>query len=303
MARVLVVGSGAVGCYFGVQLQRGRNEVTFLARAVQAAALTAEGVRFDSLGKSERVQVQATTDFGAAGGSDLILLCVKSYDTAAAARELAPHLSRDVSVVCLQNGVTNHEIFAREAKHGAIPAVVYVGAEMESPAHLVHNGAGNLLIGAPRGQTIEFIPELAATFEASKIPCRTSEFIERDLWMKLIINCAFNGISAAGRARYGDMMQATLVLDAMEQIIREGVAVANALEIPLEFEAVKQATWKVGETLHAAMSSTAQDLQRAKRTEIDFLNGHIVEVGKRVGVATPVNQVILALVKLLESGR
>src|SRR4051794_23210332 len=261
MARVLVVGAGAVGCYFGVQLQRGGNEVTFLARAQQADALNAAGVRFDSLGKTVQVRMHATADAGAAEGSDLILLCVKSYDTATAAREVAPHLSSDVRVVCLQNGVTNHEIFEHEAKRAAIPAVVYVGAAMESSTHLVHNGAGNLLIGAPRGQTLDCIREVAALFEASRIPCRTSEFIERDLWTKLIINCAFNGISAAGRAKYGDIMQAPLVLESMQQIIHEGVAVANALEIPLDLEAVKQATWKVGETLHAAMSSTAQDLQ------------------------------------------
>src|SRR4051812_16072797 len=110
MARVLVVGAGAVGCYFGVQLQRGGHEVTFLARAAQAKELNERGLRFDSLGKTEQVRVRAIVDPAEAKSSELILICVKSYDTASTARELAPHLSAETRVVCLQNGVTNHEI-------------------------------------------------------------------------------------------------------------------------------------------------------------------------------------------------
>src|SRR4051812_37784716 len=103
MARVLVVGAGAVGCYFGVQLQRGGNDVTFLGRSAQAKQLNERGLRLDSLGKSEQLRVVATDDPAAAQSAELILLCVKSYDTASAARQLAPHLALRVRVVCLQN--------------------------------------------------------------------------------------------------------------------------------------------------------------------------------------------------------
>ncbi|MFL6540167.1 MAG: ketopantoate reductase family protein [Chthoniobacterales bacterium] len=303
MARVLVVGAGAVGCYFGVQLQRGGNDVTFLARADHAIALNRDGLRFESGGKSDQVRVRVTDRPEAARDADLILLCVKSYDTAAAARELAPHLANNARIVSLQNGVANHEIFEGEAKRPALPAVVYVAAQMESSTHLLHNAAGNLVIGSPRAARAEDLEPLVRLFAAANIPCRVSDFIEGDLWEKLIINCAFNGISAAGHAKYGEMMNAPLLRESMAQIIREGVAVGSAIQVPLEFDAVKSATWKVGETMHAAISSTAQDLQRGKRTEIDFLNGHIVEVGKRVGVAASVNHAIYALVKLLESSR
>ncbi|HEY0368320.1 MAG TPA: 2-dehydropantoate 2-reductase, partial [Chthoniobacterales bacterium] len=286
MSRVLVVGAGAVGCYFGLQLQRGGNEVVFLARAAQANELNARGLRFDSLGEHEQFRVQATADPRAANDCDLILLCVKSYDTAAAASDLAPHLAADARVVCLQNGVTNHDIFERESNHPAIPAVVYVAAQMESATHLQHNGAGNLLLGSPRGRSEQLEP-LVRLLEASGIPCRVSDFVERDLWEKLIINCAFNAISACTGAKYGTMMNSPDARDLMKEIIREGVAVAHAIRLPLEFEAVKRATWKVGETMHAAISSTAQDLQRGKRTEIDFLNGEIVERAKQFDIATP----------------
>jgi 2-dehydropantoate 2-reductase len=205
-------------------------------------------------------------------------------------------LAPRVRIVCLQNGVTNHGIFATESKHVAIPSVVYVAAEMKSPTHLLHNAGGNLLLSAS-----EELRPLVRLFESANIPCRTTDFIERELWEKLIINSALNGISAAGRARYGEIMHDARMSEVMKQIIGEAVAVANAIQIPLEFDAVRRATWKVGETMHAAYSSTAQDIQRGKRTEIDYLNGHIVALGQQHGIATPVNQAIHALVKLLET--
>lgn len=302
MTRVHVVGAGAVGCYFGVQLQRAGNQVTFVARPSQAEALIRDGLLFESQGKTERVRIDVVADPSVLKDAQLVLICVKSYDTAATARELAPHLQPDGRVLCLQNGATNHEIFEAESNHPAIPAVVYVGAQMESATHLLHNGAGNLVIGSARGRS-DPIDNLVALFQAANIPSRISDFIERDLWEKLIINCALNGISACTGAKYGAMMGSAPVRQTMEQIVREGVAVANALKIPLDFELVKMATWKVGDSMPATLSSTAQDIQRRKRTEIDFLNGHLVTAGKQVGVATPVNQAILAMVSLLESTR
>ncbi len=302
MARVLVVGAGAVGCYFGVQLQRAGHAVTFLARAAQAAALQANGLRFESRGKSETVAVQVATGADVAAPADFVLLCVKSHDTAAAAREVAPHLRAETRVLCLQNGVTNHAIFAAEAHRAATPAVVFVAAQMESPTHFLHNAAGHLVIGNPRGQH-EPLEEISALFASAHVPCRVSDAIERELWEKLIINCAFNGISALTRSNYGALMAAPRIRDLMEQIIREAVAVTGALGIPLEFEAVRAASWQVGETMHAAISSTAQDLQRGKPTEIDFLNGHVVAMAQRAQLATPANQAIHALVKLLETTR
>ncbi|MDQ6861642.1 MAG: 2-dehydropantoate 2-reductase [Verrucomicrobiota bacterium] len=296
MARVLVVGAGAVGCYFGVQLQRGGHEVTFLARPAQVEAFPADGLRFESGGTTEQIQISATADPSAARDADFILLVVKSYDTAAAARELAPHLGDATAVVCLQNGVTNHELFQHETGHAAIPAVVYVAAQMQSATHLLHNAAGHLAIGAGHD-------DVQHLFKSAGIPCRISESIESDLWEKLIINCAFNGISALTDANYGAMMNSPLTRQLMEQIVAEGTAVAQTLGLRLELEAVKRATWKVGETMQTAISSTAQDLQRGKRTEIEFLNGHIFEAAQKLGQTAPANRAIYALIKLLETTR
>jgi 2-dehydropantoate 2-reductase len=300
MARILVVGAGAVGSFFGAQLQRAGHDVSFLARQSQAEALTREGLTVHSGGRTALVKVHASGDAGAASQSDLVLVCVKSYDTAAAARQLAPHLSDNVTVLTMQNGVSNHEIFGREAQHPALAAVVYVAAQMESSTHLLHNAAGNLLIGAPRATGLS-PRSLAELFTQANIPCATSDFIERDLWHKMIINCAFNGISACTHSTYGSMMQEPLIRELMTAIVREGIAVAGGLDIPLELEKVLVATWKIGDTMHAAYSSTAQDLQRGKQTEIDYLNGHIVEVGRKFGIATPANQAIHALVRLMEA--
>ena len=142
---------------------------------------------------------------------------------------------------------------------------------------------------------------IAALFVRAGVPCRVSPQIAVDLWTKLIMNCAYNAISALSRTRYGPIARDPGTREVVRQAVEETIAVARAAAVALPESGLVEAAWKLGEhAMENAVSSTAQDLARGKRTEIDSLNGYVVRRGAELGVPTPVNQTLHALVKLLE---
>jgi len=141
---------------------------------------------------------------------------------------------------------------------------------------------------------------LAAMFEQAEIPCRLSDSIAIELWTKMTMNCACNAISALTRAQYGRMVQFPPVRTLIERAIAETVAVARAEGAPLSEAAMVEAVYRLAEKMGGATSSTAQDIARGKPTEIDSLNGYVARRGAALGIATPVSETLVTLVKLLE---
>jgi 2-dehydropantoate 2-reductase len=229
-----------------------------------------------------------------------VLFCVKAFDTETAARSLAPHLAPGAVLVSLQNGVDNVERIRLATNIEASPAVVYVAAAMTAPGRVRHSARGDLVIGgrAPDGR--HDCRAVAALFERAGVPCRVSENIGAELWTKMILNCAYNAVSALGRATYGQAMGNIWTRELMKRVAEEGVAVARASGVALPESVLADAVPRLGEVMRGVISSTAQDIARGNRTEIDSLNGYLVLGGAQLGVATPVNQTLHALVKLLE---
>lgn len=290
--RIAVVGAGAVGCYFGGMLALAGAPVTFVGRDRQVEALRKNGLTLESVHFTRTIAVSASTEMRSAAGARVVLLCVKTTDTEEAARSLAPHLAEGALVVSLQNGVDNVSRIRAAAGIDAVPAVVYVGAEVTEPGRVKHTARGDLVLGV--------LPDLAKPFVRAEIPVRLSENIEGDLWMKLIQNCAYNALSALGRAQYGRLVRSPWTRDLMRKVVDEVVAVGKAREVRFPDIDLVAATWKLGEIMELATSSTAQDIARGKRTEIDSLNGYVARLGDELGIPTPVNRTLHALVKLLE---
>lgn len=295
--RIAVVGAGAVGCYFGGLLARAGAPVVLIGRETHVRAIRQDGLLLDTLRFREYVQVEASVDLTSIDGADLVLFCVKTLDTEDVAKAIAPLLNPGAVVVSLQNGVDNVDRIRNAAGIDAIPAVVYVAAAMSGPGQLKHSGRGDLVIGGSGAARLE---PVAGVFARAAIPCRVSPDIGRELWTKMILNCAYNAISALGRAKYGSVLKNSWTRDVMHQLTVEAVAVAHASGVDLEEPEVLDQVWKIGDAMAGATSSTAQDLMRGKRTEIDSLNGYVVRRGAELGVSTPINQTLHALVKLLE---
>jgi 2-dehydropantoate 2-reductase len=317
--RVVVYGAGAVGCYFGARLAQAGAPVTLIARPAHVAAIRRDGLLFESAGTQRHIAIDADSEPGALREGDIVLFCVKTRDTAEGARALAPLLRPGAIVVSLQNGVDNVPVM-REAGVDALGAVVYVAASMPSPGHLLHGGRGDLVVGefgcppAPgkaaaiggQASTGEHAPSaraatVAALFERAGVACRLEADVRSELWIKLVMNCAFNAISALGRSNYGRMLADADTRALMRALITECVAVAQADGVPIAgSEEQYGAAMRLGEAMAPANSSTAQDLARGRPTEIDSLNGYVARQGTKLGVATPVNQALATLVRLLE---
>ena len=302
MNRVAVVGAGAVGCYFGGMLARSGARVTLIGRAAHMDPIAREGLRIDGLRVNERIPIAATSSFEEGlRGADVILFCVKTVSTETAARELQPFLGREATILSFQDGVDNVDRIHAAIGRRAIPAAVYVAAEMTAPGVVRHTGRGDLIIGHRSGwpRDIELAP-LAALFESAEIPCRVSDSIETELWTKMVMNCAYNAISALTRAQYGRMVTFPAVRSLMDRVVAETVAVARAEGVPLSQSIMAEAVYRLAEKMSAATSSTSQDIARGRLTEIDSLNGYVVRRGAALGIATPVSETLVTLVKLLE---
>jgi 2-dehydropantoate 2-reductase len=214
---------------------------------------------------------------------------------------MQPFLEPDTTILSFQNGVDNADRIHSAIQAHPIPAAVYVAAEMTAPGSVTHTGRGDLIIGHRAGWPLQpDLEPLAGMFEQAEIPCRISEDIAADLWSKMVMNCAYNALSALTRAQYGRMVQSEPVRDFGVRVIAETVAVARAEGVPLSEQAMVEAAFRLAEKMTRATSSMAQDLARGRPTEMDSLNGYVVRRGKALGIATPASEILVAMIQLLE---
>src|ERR1700751_2214432 len=298
--RIAVVGAGAVGGYFGGMFARAGAPTVLIGRKHFADAVNSKGLVLDKLHGQERIKATATVEMSAVRDCPLILFCVKANDTSSTATELAPFVRPDATVVCLQNGVDNADQVRAVANVAAVPAAVYVAVSVPESGRVKHLARGDLIIGPPSERTTH----LADLFVRAGIPCRGSDNIEGELWLKLLRNCALNAISALGHCRYGEIVQNDDARKLVEHIIDEVLAVARAANVVLpgvhDCQSGMAAAMELATQMADAFSSTAQDLNRGRVTEIDALNGYISRRGEELAIPVPVNHALFTLVKLAE---
>jgi 2-dehydropantoate 2-reductase len=305
---VAVVGAGAVGSFYGALLGRAGHRVTLIGRAPHVQAIERDGLRLDMAGRVETIRVAASVDLDAARGADLVLFCVKSTDTDAVARELAPHLDPRAVVLSLQNGVDNAPTIARHVARLVVPAVVYVATALPAPGTVRHFGRGELVIGALNADAARDpavrarLQDLVGFFATAGVAVTISADVTAELWSKLLVNCAYNAISGLAQAPYAQLAALPEVREVQQAVVREVIAVAAADGVTLELEPALRAVDRIAATMPGQLSSTAQDMARRKPSEIDHLNGFVARRGRELGVAAPVNQTLHALVKLVEAG-
>lgn len=293
--KIGIMGAGAVGCFHGGMLARAGHDVVLIGRPAHVEAIQRNGLDLEMQTFHERIRIAASTDPAALQGCTTVLCCVKSGDTHEAAAQMAPHLGADTMLLSLQNGVDNAERLQAALNREVVPAVVYVAAEMAGPGHVRHHGRGELVI-APSPSSGAF----KTACDAAGIPVSISDNVIGALWLKLVANCAYNGLSAITRLPYGEIVQGKNVWPMLKDITNECVAVATAAGVTLAGDAWQNVEI-IARTMSTQKSSTAFDLARGRRTEIDYINGHVVARGAALGVPTPVNRTIHAIVCLMES--
>lgn len=300
---VAVMGAGAVGCYFGGMLARAGAPVTLIARPLHVDAITRSGLRIESQQFDEHIAVRAAIELDPVRDAQIVFVSVKTPDTESAAQALAPLLRDDALIVGLQNGVDNAPRMRSHVRQPVVPAVVYVAAEMAGPGHVRHTGRGDLVVGPDAGASgdpRQSIDRVAALCARGGVPCRVSDDVDVELWAKLTMNCAYNGMSALTRMKYGPLAASVPGRALLDELTRETVAVARSSGVPLDEAEMLAAVFRLADAMPEATSSTAQDITRGHETEIDELNGFVARRGEAFGVPTPVNRTVHALVKLLE---
>jgi len=221
--KIYVLGSGAVGCYFGGMLARAQQDVTFIARPERAYALNDAGLEMDCKAFHETIQVKASSDLSTLRDADLVLLSVKSLDTERTLTDIKSVLPSKAVILSLQNGVANIDIASQIVNNPTYAAVVYVAAGMIGHRTMKHHGRGELLIGNPKESVLDDeqnLKKICKLFEVADVPCTISPQIKREMWLKFLVNCSFNAISGIGQISYGEMVKSPGIVKLIEEITK-----------------------------------------------------------------------------------
>jgi len=299
--RVAVMGAGAVGGYFGARLAGASNDVAFIARGPHLAALHGQGLTLESpQGNLHIRDALFTDDLSQVGVVDLVLFCVKSYDTEATADKLASLIGDRTIILSLQNGVDNADKIAQRWGHKrTLAGVVYIGSQLLQPGKIKHSSGGRIVFGELDGQVHESTQAVERVLSSARISCEVSKAIRNIQWRKLLWNAPFCAISCLTRTNVKEIVESEsltkLALDCMTEV-REA-AQAQAIDLdPALFEE----TLNFSKSLGDFKPSMLQDLEAGKPLEYEAFNGIVVGLLGRIGKQAPTNQVFYGALKYLD---
>ena len=299
--KILVMGAGAVGAYFGARLQQAGEQVVFCARGDHLRALKDRGLTFTSYQGDFSIAVTATGDPRDFAPYDLILFCVKSYDTGAAAHALEGCLNPGGAILTVQNGVENEtlvvEVFGKDNVMGGNARV---GAELVAPGRVVHRTGGLIEFGELDGRDTARAQRLAELFRRAGIFGELTMRLPTIRWEKLLWNAAFNTITTLVQRKVGDLIDDPDCVELLRALMHEIAAVARAEGIALGDAQVEAQITRSRASLRDVRPSTLQDSERGKPLEYEALCGAVIRAARRHQIATPYMDTVYALMKLLD---
>ena len=303
--RILIAGTGGVGGYFGACLARAGREVVFLARGKNLAALQSSGITVESIdGDFHLSRITAVESVAGLDSVALVLVTVKSYDTATIARQIAPLVGEDTVVLSLQNGIENESLLASELDLPPLMgAMTEIGAELVSPGVVRHVAEGTIVFGEMTGHESPRGRALAELFTAAGVRHRLSLEMPLMLWSKLSWNAAHNAVTAITHTTAGAAADIPATAEVLRAAMHEVVAVARAQGILLEPARVDTTIAFSRDHLGTLRTSMLQDLERGRRLEYDAINGAVIRFGETVGVPIPVNRTLYGLLAGLDPTR
>lgn len=299
--KILVMGAGAVGAYFGARLQQAGEQVVFGARGDHLRALQDRGLAFSSYQGDFAIAVTATGDPHDFAPYDLILFCVKSYDTVAAARMLEGCLDSGGAILTVQNGVENEtllvEVFGQDYVMGGNARV---GAELVAPGHIVHRTGGLIEFGELDGRDTARAQRLADLFRRAGIFGELTMRLPTIRWEKLLWNAAFNTVTTLVQRKVGDLIDDADGVELLRALMLEIATTARAEGVALGEAQVEAQIARSRASLRDVRPSTLQDAERGKPLEYEALCGAVIRAARRHQIATPYMDTVYALMKLLD---
>jgi len=301
--RVAVIGPGAIGIFFGGLLSRLGLDVRFLDKSEERAEyLVRHGLLLEETTGLISIPIKVNIDTAGIGPCDLVIICVKSYDTESAASLLPSLIHQNTLVLTLQNGLGHVEVLKKILPERQIAVgITFHGVTLVETGHIRHAGAGPTCIGSflPDEKVRGQLARLAETLTAAGLATTVADNIEEIVWNKLLVNIGINALSAITRLKNGDLVKFPEIRNLMAMAVTEALAVARGKGLRANPQAVEEARAACLATAENR-SSMLQDVLNRKRTEIEAINGAIVKEAKTLGIATPVNEVLTILVKGIE---
>jgi len=291
--RIVVMGSGGLGGYFGGLLARSGAEVTFLARGAHLRALQERGLTVRSVNGDFALPVQACADPAGLPPADVILFCVKTYDAAAAAALLQPVVTATTVLLTLQNGVDMAaELQTTFGRGTALAGVTRIGSTLIAPGVIEQPTTDRMIeFGSLTGQDDNQVEHVRALLEQAGIPTLVSPDIQRSLWEKLVFIAPFSGLSTLTRLTPTQLLAQASTRTLYRTVMQETAAVAQAAA-GVAPDIVERTMHYLASAGDLGDSSMAMDFQRQRRIEVEAINGAVVRHGQRLQVPTPRNQMI-----------
>jgi len=297
MQQIMIVGAGSVGGFFGAHLAKGNPNVSFLLRPRTLQAIKERGLILRSANGTLTVRPPAASDPRELVRPDLVILAVKTYDLDEVLDQLEPVLTDKTIILTLQNGVdTEDRIHARLHRDCVVGGVAFIYSKIIEPGVIEHYKRGSVAIGEMMGYKSERLGMIADLFKQAGIQCQIVDDIRRRKWEKMCWNCVFNPITILINDRVAKALDHPEMLGVIRQIVGEVAAVSATLKVPLEPD-IAEKTIQATQAIRDIHTSMYDDWKAGRPTEIDSLNGYIVQKGRELGIPTPVNEALTAMVK------
>ncbi|RJP28725.1 MAG: 2-dehydropantoate 2-reductase [Candidatus Omnitrophota bacterium] len=302
--KIVIVGAGAIGSLLAAMLSKTKEEVWVLEKDKERSAIiNKHGISIEGVSGSWNAKVKATVDVSEVDKADLVLICVKSYDTKKAVLSAKPLLHKNTVVLTLQNGIGNIEVISEIiGENMVMGGATSQGATLIKPAHVRHAGKGETVIGFIDGRTTVEIRSIRELFNKAGLEIKISRDIKSVLWSKLIVNVGINAISALTRMKNGKLIEFEGTRKILRAAVSEAVRIAKRKRVKLIYDDPLAKVEAVCESTAQNISSMLQDVLNKKKTEIDYINGVVVRLGQELSIPTPVNSLLVDLVKTIESG-
>jgi 2-dehydropantoate 2-reductase len=293
-----------MGCLIAALLKSAAKEDVWLVdnNPERARRIREDGIKVEGISGSFSVKVDATADPGEAGKCDLVIICVKSYSTEEAVKDIKDLVGDGTFILTLQNGIGNVQILNDHfGAEKVIGGITNHGATLLGTGHVKHAGKGDTVIGRSDGRIFGFIRRTADILTKAGFDTKISKDIDSVIWGKVIINVGINALTAITRLHNGRLIEFDGTREVLRSAVQEAVRIVKRKRIKLSYDDPIQKVESVCRATAANVSSMLQDVLNRKRTEIDFINGAIVRQGKSLGIPTPVNDVLTNLVKTIEA--
>ena len=294
--RILIMGSGAVGGYFGAVLSRGGEDVTFVARGAHREEIEARGLRVHSVTSGDfTIRPPAVERPDGSWKADLVLFCVKGYDSNAAIELIAPAVGESTSLLTLQNGIgSGDQLRAAFGAEKVLLGVTYIDATRTGPGVVEETGGQtcNIIFGEADGRVTERAVAVRDTLAAAEIDVVLSENVAKEQWDKLIYICGLSGMMCISRGSMAEVMDTPETREITRLVVQEAASVGRAAGVDLDEDVAETTLDNLDARKHVSGSSMFTDLTRGNPLEVGVLNGAVARIGKGLGVSTPANEFI-----------